>query len=76
MFKLIIKRLGLMIPLLIIISMVVFALAIIQPGDPFSGQHGTNIKQEASFENEFQSFLSPYLELSNPGEERENDEIF
>ena len=35
MFKLIIKRLGLMIPLLIIISMVVFALAIIQPGDPF-----------------------------------------
>ena len=47
MFKLIIKRLGLMIPLLIIISMVVFALAIIQPGDPFSGQHGTNIKQEA-----------------------------
>ncbi|MCE3399724.1 ABC transporter permease, partial [Staphylococcus aureus] len=47
MFKLIIKRLGLMIPLLIIISMVVFALAIIQPGDPFSGQYGTNIKQEA-----------------------------
>lgn len=27
--------------------MVVFTLAIIQPGDPFSGQQGPNIKQEA-----------------------------
>ena len=47
MVKLILKRLGLMIPLLILISMVVFSLAIIQPGDPFSGQQGPNIKQEA-----------------------------
>ncbi|MCT1925422.1 MULTISPECIES: oligopeptide ABC transporter permease [Staphylococcus] len=47
MLKLILKRLGLMVPLLILISMVVFALAIIQPGDPFSGQHGPNVKQEA-----------------------------
>lgn len=35
MLKLILKRLGLMIPLLILISIVVFSLAIIQPGDPF-----------------------------------------
>lgn len=35
MVKLILKRLGLMIPLLILISIVVFSLAIIQPGDPF-----------------------------------------
>ncbi len=35
-----------MIPLLILISIVVFSLAIIQPGDPFSVRNG-KIKQEA-----------------------------
>ena len=52
MVKLILKRLGLMIPLLILISMVVFSLAIIQPGDPFSGQQGPNIKQALDAQRE------------------------
>lgn len=47
MLKLILKRLGLMIPLLILISIVVFSLAIIQPGDPFSDLQNGKIKQEA-----------------------------
>lgn len=47
MVKLILKRLGLMIPLLILISIVVFSLAIIQPGDPFSDLQNGKIKQEA-----------------------------
>lgn len=47
MIKLILKRLGLMIPLLILISIVVFSLAIIQPGDPFSDLQNGKIKQEA-----------------------------
>ena len=36
-----------MIPLLFLISIVVFSLAIIQPGDPFSGQYNPHVKQEA-----------------------------
>ena len=36
-----------MIPLLILISIVVFSLAIIQPGDPFSDLQNGKIKQEA-----------------------------
>ncbi len=36
MLKLILKKVRLMILLLILISIVVFSLAIIQPGDPFS----------------------------------------
>lgn len=47
MIKLILKRLGLMIPLLILIAIVVFSLAIIQPGDPFSDLQNGKIKQEA-----------------------------
>ncbi|MDU6961120.1 MAG: ABC transporter permease, partial [Staphylococcus sp.] len=39
MLRLIIKRFLLMIPLLFLISIVVFSLAIIQPGDPFTGQY-------------------------------------
>ena len=45
--RLIIKRFLLMIPLLFLISIVVFSLAIIQPGDPFTGQYNPHIKQEA-----------------------------
>lgn len=47
MIKLILKRFLLMIPLLFLISIVVFSLAIIQPGDPFSGQYNSHVKQEA-----------------------------
>ena len=47
MLRLIIKRFLLMIPLLFLISIVVFSLAIIQPGDPFTGQYNPHIKQEA-----------------------------
>lgn len=47
MIKLILKRFLLMIPLLFLISIVVFSLAIIQPGDPFSGQYNPHVKQEA-----------------------------
>ena len=36
-----------MIPLLFLISIVVFSLAIIQPGDPFTGQYNPHVKQEA-----------------------------
>ena len=32
---------------IILISIVVFSLAIIQPGDPFSGQYNPHVKQEA-----------------------------
>lgn len=51
MIKLIFKRIGLMIPLLILISIVVFTLALMQPGDPFSsqlsaGQASNKVKQE------------------------------
>ncbi|MBI5971949.1 oligopeptide ABC transporter permease [Staphylococcus caledonicus] len=47
MIKLIIKRFLLMIPLLFLISIVVFTLAIIQPGDPFTGKYDPRVKQEA-----------------------------
>lgn len=45
--RLIIKRFLLMIPLLFLISIVVFSLAIIQPGDAFTGQYNPHVKQEA-----------------------------
>lgn len=48
MIKLILKRLGLMIPLLILISIVVFSLAIIQPGDPFSDLQNGKIKTRSN----------------------------